>query len=132
MAGRPAPRARLVGKVSPSNFTPALWQTRLAARSPASRMAVPPRSSATGSPECSTLATSAMVSSGTLLARRVGRGWLGPVDDSDHDESAGSTSVATQPGGPEAAKTASAASAPTSSLRALTRYQPETDRAIEA
>ena len=53
------------------------------------------------SPERSALATSSMVSAGH--ARWPGmreRGRLGPVEDSDHDESAGRTSVATQPGGP--------------------------------
>ena len=61
-----------------------------------------------------------------------GRGGQGPSADSDHDASAGRTSVATPPGGPSAAATASAASPATSSARAVDRYQPETAPARDA
>ena len=72
------------------------------------------------------LATSSIVSAGTSVARLRGRGGWGPVVDSDQDASAGRTRVATQPGGPQDAATASAASAATSSARAVERYHPET------
>src|SRR5580700_8032430 len=104
---------------------------RLAACRPRARTAPPPKSSAARSPEANTLAALATVSAGTTLGRVRGRGGHGPVEDSDH-ESAGRTSVATQPGGRLAAATASAASPPTSSDRAATRYHPETDRAMDA
>ena len=78
------------------------------------------------------MATSSTVSVGTTARRPRGRGALGPVDDSDHDASAGSTSVATHPGGPSAAATASAASPATSSARAVDRYQPDTGAAMDA
>ena len=73
-----------------------------------------------------------MVSRDTVLARPGGRGGHGPVADSDHEASAGRTRVATQPGGPSAAATASAPSAATSSARAVERYHPETGRAMDA
>ena len=73
-----------------------------------------------------------MVSAGTTVDRPRGRGGQGPVDDSDQDASAGRTSVATQPGGPSAAATASAPSAATSSARAVERYQPDTEPAMDA
>ncbi len=78
------------------------------------------------------MATSSTVSAGTTAARPRGRGGLGPVGDSDHEASAGSTSVATHPGGPSAAATASAASPATSSARAVERYHPETAPAMDA
>ena len=51
-------------------------------------------------------------SAGTHVGRGQERGADGPVADGDHEESAGRTRVATHPGGPKAAATASAASAP--------------------
>ena len=106
--------------------------TRLAACRASARTAVPPTNSAERSPERRALATSSTVSAGTTEGRPRGRGGQGPVVDSDHDESAGSTRVATQPGGPSAAATASAASPATSSARAEERYQPETAPAMDA
>ena len=94
--------------------------------------ALPPRSSAARSPERSALATSSTVSGGTTAARPRGRGELGPVSIPTTTKSAGSTSVATQPGRSLAAATASAASPPTSSARAVDRYHPETAPAIDA
>ncbi len=64
------------------------------------RRAVPPRNSATRRPDRSTCATSSTVAAGTTAGKARGRGGRGPTEDSDHDESAGRTSVATQPGGP--------------------------------
>ena len=106
--------------------------TRLAARRPRPRSAVPPSNRAARSPERSALATPSIVSAGTQGAPPCGCGAHGPTALSDHEESAGSTRVATHPGGPYAAASASAASAPTSSARAVTRYHPETGRANEA
>ncbi len=84
------------------------------------------------SPERSALATSSTVSAGTPVRRLAGSGAHGPVEDSDHEASAGRTRVATHPGGPIAAATASAASPATSSARAVERYQPDTAPAIDA
>ncbi len=109
-----------------------LAATRLAASSPSARNARPPSSNAVRSPERSALATSSIVSAGTTVARRKGRGGHGPVEVSDHEASAGRTRVATHPGGPIEAATASAPSPATSSDRALERYQPDTALAIDA
>ena len=128
----PAPRARLAGKVSPRSAAPVAVATRLAACSPSGRSALPPRRSAVRSPLRSALATSSTVSPGTTLARPRAFGEEGPVADSDHDASAGRTRVATQPGGPQAAATASAASPATSSARAVERNHPDTGPAMDA
>lgn len=73
---------------------------RLAARSPSARRAEPPQSTTTFSPDVSASATS--------------RAGVGEIDGagvapSPHEASAGRMSVATSPGGEDAAATASAA-----------------------
>src|SRR5580700_1374755 len=100
MAGIPAPRSRLEGNVSPIIFAPVAVQMRPAATSPRSRMAVPPRRRATGSPDRRTLAISSIRLSGAWLGALGVLGGQGPVEDSDQDASAGNTRVATHPGGP--------------------------------
>jgi hypothetical protein len=86
----------------------------------------PPSSSAAGSPEASAFAATSTSCAGT--ARRCGSPGTGPgAAPSDHDASAGSSSVATPPA--MAAAIASLASRPTSSGRVQSRIHDETFRA---
>ena len=127
-AVRPAPRSMRAGNVSQRSFeSVASAIARARARLPA-RHAVPPTSMSAGSSERSASAAARKVLSfGMVRGRGVCFGATWPP--SLHEMSAGRMSVATWPGGPYAAATASAASAPTSSVLADQRMKVETLRA---
>jgi hypothetical protein len=96
--------------------------------SSSARHARPPTKTQAGSPDFNASAISAIAASagGSACAGARSRPGTPPFD---HDTSAGSTSVATWPGGPLATATASAASAPTSSALADHRMNVDTLRA---
>jgi hypothetical protein len=126
----PAPRARRAGNVSPSSFAPLAFAMRLATASPLASRARPPTRSAAGSPERSAAAISSTTLPSTGAPAVDARGAGAPTaPPSDHDASAGRISVATEPGGPNAAATAATASAPTSAGDAVRRTQCDTLRA---
>ena len=128
MAGTPAPRSSRAGKVSANSLAPVALATRLAATSPGSRSATPPSNSTLGSPDRSAFAAATTASSG-IAGRDVGGLGRAGSAPSSHETSAGRMSVATWPGGPTAAVTASTASVATSAGVDDERTQLDTLRA---
>ena len=128
-AGSPAPRCRRGGNVSAIRRTCAVSLIRLAATRPGSIRLEPASRIAVGSPD---LSTSRICSKVDCLTRggvvTVAAG-TGPSDSSQHT-SAGRISVATCPGGPKDAATASAASVCSVVVESAERIHPEMPRAM--
>ena len=120
-----------MGKVSASSFAPLAAATREAATRPGSIIVEPPINSAAGSPDPRIAAISSTVDAATRC-RGVGvTGATGPGASIQHT-SAGRMSVATCPGGPIAAATASAASWATEAGSVDERIHDDTPAAIDA
>ena len=129
--GQPSATLQARGKVSARSLAPDAFPMRDAATRPASNMVEPPRRNAVGSPLRSTSAMRSIRASSTLVGVAGATGATGP-GAADQQTSAGSTSVATWPGGPDAAATAAAASSATVAASVLEWIQVETPEAIAA
>jgi hypothetical protein len=117
-----------VGKASASSFVFVAAAMRAAARSDGSRSARPPSSIAVDFLEPSAFATASTVST-EATGGAGGAGGPAGLAPSAHDTSAGKIRVATWPGGPIEAATASTASAASSWVLRDVRTQLDTFRA---